>query len=855
MRKIVWSTILAVTMIAVGITQGADLHIALDSYDQATFSGSSVYYSDDNLSADGNFLIGVIGYGPREISIDDGSVVNGYDNTADGTAKSAIQLGAYIFFTGASGEGLARLDSSWSSRTAYVNPTNALGVGSLCESIATDGTLVFGNDDNYQTNIHAWAISNGATDFTADLQWTATIPGTSTARIRAFSYDASGYIYVCGNGNGNADDRDVYAIRVSDQSVIDMGIDVPGTDKGYGIVREGNTLIALTRSAIYVWNLTSSTSADPASVDTYTSAQLSGGASMYSLSYSEGRLLIGWVANTRVFDAAPRVPALLSGELALQRTMTMSAGSIYNPRMCGEDVYGVDISAPGSVNRYAPGSTTPDASKDLGALPSRMLSPMGGNSTNWVIASGSSEGGNDYFKRFDYATMANETNAMNDVGDLEPNSFDWVDSDTLISVSYQIRNRIYLFDVVADPFSTTSNTSWNANGYVDAAAGIRMRNIRVGDWYNGYAYFADSLVVDPTIYAIDLATGVITSIGTGAFTDVGGYADGAWQCQEVEGYMYLQTTSDGIYVYDMTDATTLGTLYTHHTQAQLQAAAGVAASSYGSDVADSGRTIIWGRSSTAVAELGESRLPFMENFESDYTDGDAISDYHGWTGNSACVATSTAAITGSLGGYVPSDNAITNEFLSGSLERVWTDMNVVITMWTDATAPTLDTSATAQFYVNSNGYPVVADGSTWVTKTTTPAGDAITPYASGAARATMFNNYSNHTWAICLDGVLIAEQIDFADSSVDSYTRFSVNGEAEFDDLTISETTPNLTGDQDNDGLIDVWEVQYFNSITAYSGSDDPDGDGASNARELEYGTDPTNPNSTPPANGTWLIM
>jgi len=847
MRNVVWSMILAVTMIAVGITQGADFYIDLDSYDSGTAGANSVYYSDNNLSAEGNFLVGVNPGGAYEVSATDASVVNSY---LPGThnAKSAIQMGTYIFYTHHDGAGIARLDAAWDNATALVNPTNAAGVGSKCEAICTDGTLVFGNDDNDQTNIHAWVISNGATNFTADFQWTASIP--TAGRIRGFSY-ANGYLYACGFGTSG--DRSIYAINVADQTVTDTGVDVPGTDTGYGTIRSENLLIAVTVGNIYVWDLTSPTAANPASIDTYTSAQMLG-ASMYSVSYDDGRLFIGGAGgNTRIFDAASRALPLLSGELGLKRTMTMNAGSVYNPRIFGGEVYGVDISAPGSVNRFEPGSTTPDASKDIGSMPSRMLSPMGGNSTNWVIGSGGSAGGNDYFKRFDYATMANQTIATNDVGDLEPNSFDWVDSDTIISASYQIRNRLYLFDVVADPFSTTLNTSWNTNGYVDAVAGIRIRNIRVGDWYNGYAYFADSLVVNPTIYAVDLATGAITSIGSVSVTL--GYA-GVWQCKEVEGYMYIQTTTDGIYVYDMTDATTLGTLYTHHTHAQLVDVAGTATHCYGSDVADSGSTIIWGREGTAIAELGSSRtLPFAEDFESDYTDGDAISDYHGWTGESTCIATSSAAITGTLGGYIPSDSGITNEFLDGSLDRVWTDMNVVITMWTSATAPTLDTSATAQFYVNSNGYPVVADGSTWVTKTTTPAGDAITPYESGAARATMFNNYRNHTWAICLDGILIAEQIDFANLSVDSYTRFSVNGEAEFDDLTISATTPNLTDDQDNDGLIDVWEVQYFNSITAYSGSDDPDGDGASNARELEYGTDPTNPNSTPPANGTWFIM
>ena len=854
MRKLVLTVIIMIVMVAVTGTQGADLHIDLVNYDQATFGGSSVYYSDNNLSANGNFLMGVIGLGPIEISHADGSVVNSFTPSGH-TSKGAIQLGKYIFYSHQDGGGIARLDAgTWSNPTALVNPTNAVGDGSKCESIATDGTLVFGNDDNAQTNLHAWVINNSASSFEALHQWTVSIPGTATARIRAFSY-ASGYIYVCGNGNGNASDRDVYAINVADQTVTDMGVDVPGTDKGYGTIRSGNLLITLTRSAIYVWDLTSATAADPASIDTYTSAQLSGGASMYSLSHSDERLMIGWGANTRVFDAAPRVLPLLSGELGLKRTMTMSAGSVYNPRMYGGEVYGVDITVAGSVNRYAAGSTTPDASKDLGGLPSRMLSPMGGDSTNWVIASGSSESGNDYFKRFDYATMQNETNAVNGVADLEPNSFDWVDSDTIVSLSYQIRDRLYLFDVVADPFSTTLSTAWNASGYTNTAAGIRIRNIRVGDWYNGYAYYADSTVANPTIYAVDLGTGAQTAIGS--LTVTLGYA-GVWQCKEIEGYMYLQTTTDGIYVYDMTDATTLGTLYTHHTKAQLDAVAGAAAHSYGSDVADRGRTIILGRAATAIAELGSTyALPFVEDFESNYTNGNSIISQHYWMGDSSAIATSSVAINGALGGLVQSQASVSNLFMAGSEKRMWTDLNTVPTMWTDATAPAIDATATAIFYVNSNGYPVVSDGAAWVEKTTTPVGLAISPYTSGVARATIFHNYNNKTWALFIDGILAAEELSFIDTSASSYSMIVVNGQTEFDDLSIGGTgTTGFTDDQDADGLLDVWEIQYLNNI-GYTGSEDPDGDSASNAREQAFSTDPLDPNSTPPpvSTSTFLII
>jgi hypothetical protein len=51
------------------------------------------------------------------------------------------------------------------------------------------------------------------------------------------------------------------------------------------------------------------------------------------------------------------------------------------------------------------------------------------------------------------------------------------------------------------------------------------------------------------------------------------------------------------------------------------------------------------------------------------------------------------------------------------------------------------------------------------------------------------------------------------------------------------------TDDNDNDGLLDQWENQYF-STTGYSGLDDPDFDGVGNQVEFQDGTIPTNINS-----------
>ncbi len=69
------------------------------------------------------------------------------------------------------------------------------------------------------------------------------------------------------------------------------------------------------------------------------------------------------------------------------------------------------------------------------------------------------------------------------------------------------------------------------------------------------------------------------------------------------------------------------------------------------------------------------------------------------------------------------------------------------------------------------------------------------------------------------------------------------DGVADWVEVTVSGTNPNdssdFSGDTDNDGLLDAWELQFFGDLDEV-GSGDPDTDGLSNEAEETNLTDPT---------------
>jgi len=281
-----------------------------------------------------------------------------------------------------------------------------------------------------------------------------------------------------------------------------------------------------------------------------------------------------------------------------------ASNSMYNPRSFGGKNYVVQINRPQcGTGCYPADSTVYEALANIAdGAECRMAGAF--PSADYVLLAGGAS--NDYFSRIDPNFDVDTRVFAADLAVI-PSSYDWVDSDTIIHNSYKsgLRTNLYLTDVAPDPFEVAANTSWNASGYVTTGATTRIRNVRVGDLYRGYAYYGDSGATSAGFWAIDLATGISTRLGTLDVTGDGSW--GLWTVKEVGGFLYVHTTHDGVYVYTLTDATTLGTLHTRYTKDQIDALAEDTNPNWGFDVVDGGARMLLSAGLGRVVEIIASR--------------------------------------------------------------------------------------------------------------------------------------------------------------------------------------------------------------------------------------------------------
>lgn len=321
---------------------------------------------------------------------------------------------------------------------------------------------------------------------------------------------------------------------------------------------------------------------------------------------SKASRFLAFVAVVLLTRQAWAAPPILSGDLrpgAVQQ-FTPGGGSTYNARIFGDYNYATQIGASAAIARFPANGTEAVQESAHGVPEHRMNAPFPGDSAAYVLAAGGAS--NTRLSRYDFSNYANRSDVLAPSGAGSVESFDWVDADTIIANSYDSgkRKNLYLMDINADPFEAATNTTWNANGYVTTAATTRIRNVRVGKTYTDYAYYGDAgLNTNPNFYAIDLATGVSSLLGNaGTLTGAGSF--GLWTVVESGGYLYVQTTDNGVQVYNMTSATGLGSLYTSYSKAEIDGLFDVPSGQYwGFDVSGDGSRMVFSGSDGYTYEV------------------------------------------------------------------------------------------------------------------------------------------------------------------------------------------------------------------------------------------------------------
>lgn len=210
----------------------------------ATPAGSSCYYLNDNLDG-ASVLFGQISFGARQYGVD-GNEIHSLSMSGllpHNDAKCLLRLGDYYYVTDGDGGGIGRFDATganaWSA-DSFQSPINPGGTGP--ESIVTDGTLIYANDDVVRNRVHAYTV--GTDPFSLTEAWSVNLP--DGGRVRGLTYDVdSGLLYM--HNGGVAGSTTFYAVDPDTHTAHAMGSHNEGELVAGGLVyqalRYGNEIL------------------------------------------------------------------------------------------------------------------------------------------------------------------------------------------------------------------------------------------------------------------------------------------------------------------------------------------------------------------------------------------------------------------------------------------------------------------------------------------------------------------------------------------------------------------------------------------------------------------------------------
>jgi hypothetical protein len=269
--------------------------------------GSNGYYLNNNFDGPG-VLIGQIQFGARQ-----------YDSSGNQLhllatagvmpgAKSLLRIGNYYYISNEVG-GIARFDATGANAWSAASLVSVINPGEIGpESLATDGTYLYTNDDTTLNRIHAYTVSD---PFGLTEAWSVDLP--DGGRVRGLTYDpASGYLYMHNGGANGVTYNDLYAVNVSTHQAVKIG-EHNENPVAYQALRYGNELLVFGNSDMMTaYSLPSDTSIGAMTKQLNLGLGDIYGAAIY------GNTLFVTTANARLsaFDIIPEPSSLLLAGLA-----------------------------------------------------------------------------------------------------------------------------------------------------------------------------------------------------------------------------------------------------------------------------------------------------------------------------------------------------------------------------------------------------------------------------------------------------------------------------------------------------------------------------------------------------------
>jgi len=204
--------------------------------------------------------------------------------------------------------------------------------------------------------------------------------------------------------------------------------------------------------------------------------------------------------------------------------------------------------------------------------------------------------------------------------------------------------------------------------------------------------------------------------------------------------------------------------------------------------------------SSVVVSFGDTNtVPWNDNFEN-YTNGTPlINGTNGWfssfsgASNDCAIVQSNVKHGGTQAAMIPIDVTLSNRFSNTTMRIVGLEMCVQPQLYNGTNYPSVETNVAAQFYVDSNGYFVVCNGTNWQTSSTLADGGSATPIANSYFTKVQVNlRYKNHTWNLKAwsNTTLVASTcyINFT-GNLDSFNGFDIyngNSTSYIDDVSVT---------------------------------------------------------------------